>query len=331
MSTVPAARRSVMGVRFHPTDAEIINYLKRYFKGEPFSSQCPIQFADIYGDQPPWEIFGASEEKVRYFITPLKKRKSEHIRFVRTCANGTWKGQTSEDPIKNRKGGVVGFRRSLTFQTKEREQNKTWLMKEYSVANDFFRKNNIPKEDFVVCRIKKRIKEKRVKDYAVTYMEENDDAGIFEAMLHGPDDFCTTQPAENQAMEETDQWESIIDGVCDEQVDVVENTTTLHGEYDLRGCNQQNDQILWNTYEATTENQNTTTTLLEQEAYSCDQPLSGIEQVQGDGSDYQTVMERQDFWELMNEILGDVTIDVSDDMWHIDDHSSLLLDTNENI
>lgn len=54
---------------------------------------------DIYGDQPPWEIFG--EMKVRYFITPLKKRKSEYIRFCRTCAKGTWKGQTSED---NRKG-----------------------------------------------------------------------------------------------------------------------------------------------------------------------------------------------------------------------------------
>ncbi|KAJ8553828.1 hypothetical protein K7X08_024506 [Anisodus acutangulus] len=323
--TVPAARRSVMGIRFHPTDVEIINYLKRFFKGQRFSSQCPIQFADIYGDQPPWEIFGASEEKVRYFITRLKKRKTEHIRFVRSCANGTWKGQTSEDPIKNRKGTVVGFRRSLTLQTKEREQNKTWLMKEYSVADDFFRENNISKEDFVVCRIKKKIKEKKVKDHATTSnMEEQELAGIINAMLHEPaDDYCTTQPAEDQVMDETDQWESIIDGVCDEQVhDVVENTTTLHGEYDLRGCNQQNDQILLNTYETTMENQNTTTTTLEQEAY-CYQPLSGIEQVQGDGADYQTFMERQDFWEVMNEILGDVTIDVSDDMRQLDDQSSL--------
>ncbi|KAJ8549832.1 hypothetical protein K7X08_033539 [Anisodus acutangulus] len=78
------------------------------------------------------------------------------------------------------------------------------------------------------------------------------------------------------------------------------------------------------------ENQNTTTTTLEREAY-CDQPLSGIEQVEGDGADYQTVIGRQDFWKVMNEILGDVTIDVSDDLWQLDDQSSLLLDMTKNV
>ncbi|XP_016512874.2 NAC domain-containing protein 78-like, partial [Nicotiana tabacum] len=172
-----------------------------------------FRLADIYGDQPPWEIFGASdypEEKVHYFFTRLKKQKREHIRVRRTCANGRWKGQTGIDPIKNGKGTVVGFRRCLKFQTsrsKEGEHNKIWLMKEYSVGDDFFRKNNILKEDVVVCRIKKNIRAE--KNHGVT-MEEQDVVKIIEAMLHEPDeDYSTTvQPAsicqaEHQVMDET--------------------------------------------------------------------------------------------------------------------------------
>ncbi|KAJ8536378.1 hypothetical protein K7X08_034779 [Anisodus acutangulus] len=222
MSAVRTARRHVMGVRFHPTDVELINYLKRFFKGECFSSQCPIQLADIYRDQPPWEIFGATEEKVRYFITRLKKRKSEHIRL-----------------------------RSVPNQ----EEDK---------------------------------REKKVKDHvAVTYnMEELQDVvGIIEAMLNGPDgDNCTTQAAEDQ------EWDLIINGVCDEQVDEVENTTTF-------------------------------TTTLEEEAYG--QPLIGIEQVQGHGADD---IGSDEFWKAMKGILGEITVNIPDDRSQLDDQSRLLLD-----
>ncbi|KAH0689189.1 hypothetical protein KY289_016547 [Solanum tuberosum] len=90
-----------MGIRFHPTNNELINYLQKFFKGElSLNQHCPIQFADIYGVQPPWEIFGAnSEEKFRYFITPLKKQKIKDKRFSRACAKGTWRGQTGEELI----------------------------------------------------------------------------------------------------------------------------------------------------------------------------------------------------------------------------------------
>ncbi|KAH0679893.1 hypothetical protein KY284_020978 [Solanum tuberosum] len=148
-----------MGIRFHPTDTELINYLKKFFKDElSLNQQCPIQFADIYGDQPPWEIFGAnSEEKFRYYITPLKKRKIEYKRFSRICAKGMWKGQTGEHLIRrNRTGPVVWFKRNFKFETSECGQNKTWLMVEYHVADNFFKeKNHILKEDFVVCGMKK--------------------------------------------------------------------------------------------------------------------------------------------------------------------------------
>ncbi|KAK4362375.1 hypothetical protein RND71_017616 [Anisodus tanguticus] len=260
MSTTVPARRLVMGVRFHPTDAELINYLKRFLKGESFPSQCPIRLAEIYGDQPPSAIFG--EEKVGYFISPLKKRKKSDERYCRTCANGTWRGQTSGKPIENRKGTVLGFRNTLKYQIsnrKEKKQNSStnWLMREYLVGDDFFRENDIPKQDFVVCRIKKIIKEKKLKDVAVT---EQDVDGIIDATLHGPDDNCTTHPAEDQVMDETDKWDLIINGVCDQQV-------------------------------------------------------------QGHGADGNI----NEFWEAMNGILEDISIDIPDDLW-LDDQSPLLLD-----
>ncbi|MCD7453077.1 hypothetical protein HAX54_019509 [Datura stramonium] len=241
------------GVRFHPTDVELINYLKRFLKGE--SLQCPMKLTEIYGDQPPWKIFGASEEKIGYFISPLKKRK----------------------------------------ESDERD-------------------NNIPRQDdFVVCRIKKNIKQ--MKDViAVNYnMDEHLVVDIIQDMLLGPDAYCTIQvPAKDQVMEETDQWGSIIDRVCnDEQADKVENTTTLmHGEYDLRGCNQMINDQTWSS------------TTLKEEAYG------QIEQVQSHGADG---IGSNDFWETMNEILGDISIDIPDDLWLVDHQSPLLLITNENV
>ncbi|KAH0683390.1 hypothetical protein KY290_021984 [Solanum tuberosum] len=90
-----------MRIHFHPIDTElIINYLKKFFKGElSLNQQCPIQFADIYGDQPPWEIFGANfEEKFR---------------------------QTGEHLIRrNHMGHVVGFKRNFKFETMCRIKKK---------------------------------------------------------------------------------------------------------------------------------------------------------------------------------------------------------------
>ncbi|KAK4716768.1 hypothetical protein R3W88_015106 [Solanum pinnatisectum] len=201
-----------MGIRFHPTDTELINYLKEFFKGElSLNQQCPIQFADIYGDQPPWEIFGHnSEEKFHYFITPLKKQKIEYKRFSRICAKGTWKGQIGEHLIRRNRTGP--------FETSECGQNKTWLMIEYHVANSFFKeKNHILKEDFVVCRIKKKMNKEKNVDHVMD-AQDGDVAGIIDPMLLEPNHNNDYSIREDQVR------------ICDEQ-DAVEATTS---EYDVQ-------------------------------------------------------------------------------------------------
>ncbi|TMW95410.1 hypothetical protein EJD97_008937 [Solanum chilense] len=204
-----------MGIRFHPTDTELINYLKRFFKGELcLNEQCPIQFVDIYGDQPPWKIFGPNyEEKFRYFITPLKKQKTEYL--IR----------------RNRTAPVVGFKRNLKFKTSECGQNNTWLMVEYHVADSFFKENNhIPKEDFVVCRIKKNKKGKEKNVDHVMESQDGDVAGIIYHMLFERNHNNDYSTGEDQVR------------VCD----AVEATTT---EFDVQNS----------TYEATTTEKKETT------------------------------------------------------------------------
>ncbi|XP_015068972.1 NAC domain-containing protein 1-like [Solanum pennellii] len=220
-----------MGIRFHPTDTELINYLKRFFKGELcLNQQCPIQFADIYGDQPPWEIFGANfEEKFRYFITPLKKRRIKDTRFSRTCAKGTWKGQTGEELIRrNSLGPVVGFKRKFRFETSDQcGQNKTWLMIEYQVADSFFKENkHILKEDFVVCQIKKKkIMDKEKNADHVIEAQAGDVAGSIDPMLLEPNHNNVYSTREDQVR------------VCDE----VEATTT---EFDVRNTMEKRETAL---------------------------------------------------------------------------------------
>ncbi|PHT29819.1 hypothetical protein CQW23_30584 [Capsicum baccatum] len=100
--------------------------------------------------------------------------------------------------------------------------------------------NNIPKQDYALCRIKKHLRGKKDDDDDdAVNMEEDDALETIQGMLLEPDSTCCTT---QEVTEETDQWESIINEVCDEKIDGVENTTALvHGEYDLRGCGEIRD------------------------------------------------------------------------------------------
>ncbi|KAF3628821.1 hypothetical protein FXO38_28027 [Capsicum annuum] len=46
-------------------------------------------------------------------------------------------------------------------------------MREYFVGDDFFKENNIPKQNYAVCRIKKHTRGKKVDDDDAVNMEED--------------------------------------------------------------------------------------------------------------------------------------------------------------
>ncbi|KAK4738519.1 hypothetical protein R3W88_002216 [Solanum pinnatisectum] len=116
-------------------------------------------------------------------------------------------------------------------------------MVEYYVADSFFKENNhIPKEDFVMCRIKKKMDKEKNVDY-VMEAQDGDVAGIIDPMLLEPNHNNDYSAMEDQVR------------VCDEE-DVVKATTS---EYDVQNS----------TYEATTM-ENKETTLEVQEGHGVD-------------------------------------------------------------
>lgn len=245
-----------MGFRFHPTDVELITFLERYVHHGILPPDGDIEVAKI-GDTEPWQIFGDSnsKEKTRYFVSKLKRFKNSTKKFSRTVGRGTWKDQSGGAPIKHgSKNIIVGFRRSLKYKSNiVKEQNDKWLMKEYILAEDYFKESN---EDIIVlCKIKdKKMNEKKVDGNEI--MEEE------------VDELVTSLSGSNE--EKTWNWEGDSSGALTvpitdtgEQVGYTEalernhhqvtnddNQLALANEvYDVMQINEANTTLITGTYE----------------------------------------------------------------------------------
>lgn len=88
-----------------------------------------------------------SEEKTCYFLSRLKRFKNSTKKFKRTVGKGTWRGQTSGNPIKDgsKKNITMGYKRSLKYQSdlheEKNENNDKWLMKEYFLPDEYYKKS----------------------------------------------------------------------------------------------------------------------------------------------------------------------------------------------
>ncbi|KAG5609851.1 hypothetical protein H5410_021132 [Solanum commersonii] len=84
---------------------------------EIFPRPHVIKLKDVFGDLEPWQII--DEEKTCYFLTRLKKFSNSNKRFSRTVGNGTWSGQTSGIPIrdKSNRNIIIGYKRSFRIES----------------------------------------------------------------------------------------------------------------------------------------------------------------------------------------------------------------------
>ncbi|XP_031124167.1 NAC domain-containing protein 105-like [Ipomoea triloba] len=120
------------GYRFRPTDIELLGFLALFVLGSLPFSWYPIMERNLYSGDEPWQLFGNSEERVRYFITALKKKNPRNSRYRRSIGDGkgTWKAQDKGKAI-SRSGKIIGYKRSLRYENKGSEHDGQWLMKEY--------------------------------------------------------------------------------------------------------------------------------------------------------------------------------------------------------
>nr|GMD18164.1 NAC domain-containing protein 78-like [Ipomoea batatas] len=160
------ARPSLHGYIFKPTDKELMQYLEGFVLGKPLKHTFDfIALEDLYGEKEPAEIFGSGDPMTRYYFTELTRKCERGSRFWRGVGErGTWKGQDAGHPIRVR-DKVMGFRKSLKYEMKKSKSKgrlgdrpgESWLMKEYSLSDDYLRDKHVVLKDVVLCRIRRRV------------------------------------------------------------------------------------------------------------------------------------------------------------------------------
>nr|GMD15059.1 NAC domain-containing protein 78-like [Ipomoea batatas] len=160
------AHRSLHGYIFKPTDKELMQYLEGFVLGKPLKHTSDfIALEDLYGEKEPADIFGSGNPMTRYYFTGLTRKCQGGSRFLRRVGHrGTWKGQDAGHPIRVR-DKVMGFTKSLKYEMKKSKNKgrlgdrpgESWLMKEYSLSDDYLRDKHVVLKDVVLCRIRRRV------------------------------------------------------------------------------------------------------------------------------------------------------------------------------
>ncbi|KAJ0098912.1 hypothetical protein Patl1_21790 [Pistacia atlantica] len=149
---------SLPGVKFRPTDHQLIShYLVNKIFGLPFSHH-PIIDCDLYGTQEPWEIW------------EFYKKKSRK-RFCRRIGSGCWQGEDAPQEIQTDDDTVIGSKKRFRYEKKESEHDGEWIMHEFSLLGH---------DEYALCRIrkndrpaKKRGLEKKRKSHEAEIFYEN--------------------------------------------------------------------------------------------------------------------------------------------------------------
>ncbi|KAK1556267.1 hypothetical protein Q3G72_001716 [Acer saccharum] len=167
------------GIRFHPTDQElIIHYLKKKVSSSSSSSSPPNPVVSIIADVDiykfnPWELpekarFGESEW---FFFSPRDRKYPNGTRPNRAAGSGYWKATGTDKPILSSSSGgggsqsqyCLGVKKALVFyQGRSPKGTKTnWMMLEYKLIDDAFRSQKLFRasmrlDDWVLYRVRQK-------------------------------------------------------------------------------------------------------------------------------------------------------------------------------
>ncbi|XP_052174833.1 uncharacterized protein LOC127789846 isoform X3 [Diospyros lotus] len=142
-------------------------FLTRKLHNLPLPNNAIVEI-DVY-DHQPWfyasgHNYGMDQYETYYFVRREKKSKSKsetaknpkrHLKSEgNSSCGGWWKAITGDKPIRNKRGRIIGFKKTLKFCTYKdqkydrRECVKTdWIMHEYKLPHPTF-------QEWVVCGIR---------------------------------------------------------------------------------------------------------------------------------------------------------------------------------
>ncbi|THG23635.1 hypothetical protein TEA_014907 [Camellia sinensis var. sinensis] len=148
-----------VGYKFKPSDIELIEYyLLNKITNQPLPVQGHVIECDVYDEKQMSNIFNTVKTNL-YVFTQLKKKSGKGKRIDRTVGKmGTWKAIDAPKPIEDDHGRVIGGKRSLDYENKERSgEHGAWNMKEYSLDGaSLARINDLKLKDYVLCFIQRK-------------------------------------------------------------------------------------------------------------------------------------------------------------------------------
>ncbi|XP_050235786.1 NAC domain-containing protein 91-like [Mercurialis annua] len=157
-------RKKTVGYRFHPTDSELVgHFLNRKISGTGTGTDNDMPISEVkICDFEPWDLPDLSQvksdDRVWYFFSSRDLKYLNSGRSNRTTKRGHWKVTGKHRNVKafgSKK--IIGTKTTLVFYTKKEGYPKgvktEWIMHEYE---------SIPKGNFVVCKLKTKLKGKMV-------------------------------------------------------------------------------------------------------------------------------------------------------------------------
>ncbi|KAJ7555418.1 hypothetical protein O6H91_05G036600 [Diphasiastrum complanatum] len=149
------------GFRFHPTDEELIDYLKKKVVNANFSVRAILE-VDLNKCEP-WDLPARSKmgEKEWYFFTLRDRKYPTGMRTNRATEAGYWKGTGKDREVfSSSLTTLVGMKKTLVFYKGRapKGEKTNWIIHEYRLEGDSTNlqlpHSRISKDsEWVVCRI----------------------------------------------------------------------------------------------------------------------------------------------------------------------------------
>ncbi|KAF9594180.1 hypothetical protein IFM89_028837, partial [Coptis chinensis] len=150
--TSPSTSR-LTALSFHPTDDEIIMYLKRMVCGGPIN--CHYIDEKNVNTLEPWDLlaqsFGNSGIQEWYLFS------IPHINqgIYRATDQGYWKVTNNDGQAIEGNSGIIGFKKNLAFYVGHAPNGEKtdWIMHEYRLVDKDLAKNGYALDTFVLCKV----------------------------------------------------------------------------------------------------------------------------------------------------------------------------------
>ncbi|KAI4323468.1 hypothetical protein L6164_023070 [Bauhinia variegata] len=233
------------GIRFMPTDAElIIYYLGKRILNEPLPPNQIVEVV-LYKFHPQeLSQFRTQGEGEWFFFTPRDRKYPNGKRPARAASTGYWKATGAEKIVFADDGVRVGYKQALVFyEGKPPNGVKTnWMMHEYRLHNPPRRQRAGPHDmrldDWVLCKIYEKGNSKR------RHVEENnaeDNSSKKRQQIESSD---TVEDAANAETPQNDNGFRDANGDFDHTLENYQNDNGFrdaNGDFDRILENYQND------------------------------------------------------------------------------------------